>query len=124
MKVLIVDDHKQVGSILQREFCRVGYEAEWKISGEEVLGMDLRGIDLVLVDWIMCETDGMTLAYGLREKGYEGEIVLMSNYDLTPLEKRAKQIGAYCLKKDIGLLEMILNVDSILKGKGPYQVDS
>jgi two-component system cell cycle sensor histidine kinase/response regulator CckA len=89
--VLVVDDAGVVRRLSFRVLSEAGYrvfEAASAVEALEVLGM-LRGhLDLVLVDVVMPEVNGVDLVRLIRERWHEPSILFMSAY---PAEVLARE---------------------------------
>ena len=58
-KVMVVDDEESLCEILKFNLEKEGYEVLTASSAEEVLTMDLRGLDLMILDIMMPRLDGI-----------------------------------------------------------------
>ena len=99
--VLIVDDDETMLQITVDTLESLGASAEQAPSGLEALGMiehrHLSGKDynVILVDWKMPEIDGLEMIRRIRaEIDAEVPILLMSAYDWSDIEDKAKAAGA------------------------------
>jgi len=98
-KVLIVDDEKIVRLAIKSMI-------KWGEHGLEFCGTASNGIaaleivkksnpDIIITDIKMPEMDGVELIRRLREKGYDGEILVLSNYNDFDLVRDALRYGAH-----------------------------
>ncbi|MBQ8934393.1 MAG: response regulator [Lachnospiraceae bacterium] len=99
--VLIVDDDETVLQSAADKLNSLGASAELAQSGPEALGMierrhlSGRDYDIVIVDWKMPEMDGPETIRRIRsETGTGIPILLISAYDWSDIEERAKEAGA------------------------------
>ena len=99
--VLIVDDDETMLQITVDTLESLGASAEQAPSGLEALGMiehrHLSGKDynVILVDWKMPEIDGLEMIRRIRaEIDADVPILLMSAYDWSDIEDKAKAAGA------------------------------
>ena len=67
-RVMVVDDEESLCEILKFNLEKEGYEVLTASSAEEVLTMDLRGLDLMILDIMMGELSGFGLATILRKR--------------------------------------------------------
>ena len=96
MKILIVDDEKQIRTILSRLLADEGYTVEAVVSGEEGLkkGLDFQP-DLVLMDLSLPGMDGIETMELLRARGLEAQGIVMTAYGSVESAVRAMKLGAY-----------------------------
>ena len=99
--ILVVDDDETMLQTAADTIASLGAEAELARSGLEALGMiehrHLSGRDygVVIVDWKMPEIDGIETITRIRsELGDHIPILLISAYDWSDIEERAKEAGA------------------------------
>ena len=68
-KILIVDDERRIARFLQMELEHEGYVAETEGNGRKALERILSGdYELVLLDVMLPDMDGMTICRKVREK--------------------------------------------------------
>ena len=99
--VLLVDDDETMLQITVDTLESLGASAEQAPSGLEALGMiehrHLSGkeYNVILIDWKMPEIDGLeTIRRIRREIDADVPILLMSAYDWSDIEEKAKEAGA------------------------------
>ena len=68
-KILIVEDEPKIASLLADYLQQGGFETHWIASGADVLDwFDRHSVDLVLLDLMLPEKDGITICRELRER--------------------------------------------------------
>ena len=99
--VLIVDDDEVMLQTAVDTLASLGATAEQARSGAEALGMiehrhlSGRDYDVVIVDWKMPDMDGIATIGRIRSEIDAGiPILLISAYDWSDIEDRAKEAGA------------------------------
>ena len=99
--VLIVDDDEVMLKTAVDTLEELGAGAEQARSGLEALGMiehrhlSGRDYDVIIVDWKMPEIDGIDTIKRIRsEIGADTPILLISAYDWSDIEDKAKEAGA------------------------------
>jgi AraC-like DNA-binding protein/DNA-binding NarL/FixJ family response regulator len=112
-KALIVDDEMivrhAVKTLIRWEECRFEYAGS-AANGRAALQMvDETGADLVITDIKMPEMDGIELIRALKAGGYDGEVLVLSNYNDFELVREALKIGAHDY-----MLKLTLNTDSFM----------
>jgi DNA-binding response OmpR family regulator len=85
LKVLIVDDEKVLLDSLVDMITKIGYKALQAANGKEGLAIALNETpDLIILDIVMPEMDGLTMIKKLRESGDYGKkvkVLMLSNLD-------------------------------------------
>ena len=104
--VLLVDDDEGTSRAMSRLLGRVGYTAVWLGSGADALHVlrDVR-VDLVILDWMMPEMDGLQVLRRLREDPATRDLrVMMYSAAADPIMQReASRLGAVdCVLKSGG----------------------
>ncbi len=83
--------------------------------------------DLVLMDLLMDEMDGLTATKRIRESFPGAHIIIVTNYDGAPFRKEASSIGvkAYVLKEQLDMLPPLMmrkkNIQKEYKNKQSEQ---
>ncbi len=83
LNILVVDDEAASRSALNAVLSLAGHRGYLASDGEEALGMFERGdvrFDLVITDHLMVRVSGVDLVRRLRERGFLGEIVVVTAY--------------------------------------------
>ncbi|MFA6111709.1 MAG: sigma-54 dependent transcriptional regulator [Candidatus Latescibacterota bacterium] len=96
MRVLVVDDEKQIRLVLRRLLADEGYEVEAVVSAEEALRQaQARPPDLVLMDLSLPGMDGIAAMEALRAAGLDAQVIVMTAYGRVESAVRAMKLGAY-----------------------------
>lgn len=115
--ILIVEDEKNVRRLYEDTLRDEGHKVLSAPNGK--IGLDMyydHHVDLVLVDIMMPEMDGLTLTKTLREHGAEIPMIMISARD----EPKSKKDGFVAgvddyMVKPVDLDELILRIRAILK---------
>ena len=67
-KILVVEDEKNIRELIKFNVENAGYEVETAVDGEEALAKLSEEIDLVVLDLMMPEIDGMEVCRRMRAK--------------------------------------------------------
>lgn len=79
MKVLVVEDDKKLSRFLERVLTEEGYEVDLAITGTEALEKaNGDGYDVVLLDWMLPEVDGLTICRQLRANGSLAPVLMLT----------------------------------------------
>ena len=112
IKVLVVDDNKDLTAIINRLFAQYAdiVAAGVAHNGHEALDMIQKlKIDVVLLDIIMPDMDGMQVLAQLRQiEGKKPAIIVLSAIGSNAMMQRALELGAdYFLIKPVDAMTMI-----------------
>lgn len=79
MKLLVVEDNKKLASFLVRAFSEEGYAVDHVAEGELAL-QQTRSIayDLIVLDWMLPDTDGLSVCRQLRARGMTTPILMLT----------------------------------------------
>ncbi|WP_104027951.1 response regulator transcription factor [Vibrio jasicida] len=96
--VLIIDDQplysEALASLVQSAFTSVNV-VESTDSAEVMELIRNQPIDLVILDVVLGDRDGMRLAKNILATGYQGKILFISSRDYSSLSKAAFEMGAH-----------------------------
>ena len=117
MKILIVEDDQKLARFVLRVMTEEGYQADLATSGEEAIRQGKMGIyDLVLLDWMLPDGDGLHVCRELRKGGYAGPIMMLT----ARAELREKVLGLDAgaddyLVKPFEVEELVARVKALLR---------
>ena len=101
LKILIVDDDSDTCEHASLLLEKMGLSPTWTLSGRHAVELVQDALaandpfDVCLIDWRMPEMDGAQTARAIRSiAGAEMLIIIISAYDLAPIENEARQAGA------------------------------
>jgi DNA-binding response OmpR family regulator len=79
VKILVVEDDRKLARFLQRVLSEEGYTADWCQSGADALGQAESGLyNLVVLDWMIPDLDGLELCRRLRRLGSTVPILMLT----------------------------------------------
>ena len=114
--LLIVDDEPLICWSLGERLAEEGHRILEATTGTAALAQSSEGIDLVLLDWQLPDTDGLTLMRELRERGVDAPVVLMTGHSSVERAVQAMKEGAYhYATKPLNLDEIVILVDKALE---------
>lgn len=100
LRALVIDDDKDTCEHACVLLDQLGQKTEYALSGKEGLEKIKKAIqennpfDICFLDWKMPEMDGEATAREIRKiVGPETLIIIISAYDWSPIESKAKEIG-------------------------------
>lgn len=134
MKILVVEDNKKLASFLSRAFMEEGYTVD--VVGDGVTAIEqIRALsyDLVVLDWMLPEADGLSVCRSIRQEGNRIPILMLTARAEVPERVAGLDAGADdYLAKPFDLTELLARVralgrrasggDAILR-IGPLVVD-
>ena len=81
-KILIVEDEKKIARFVELELKHEGYETEWSGNGREALDKILENqFDLIVLDVMLPELDGIEVCRKAREAGVRTPIIMLTAKD-------------------------------------------
>jgi DNA-binding response OmpR family regulator len=83
MKVLLAEDDHRLGKMLEHMLKRKeGYSVEWYTNGSEAYEYAIAShYDVLILDWMLPELDGISVCQKLRQNGYAGAILMLTAKD-------------------------------------------
>ena len=124
--ILVVDDDERTCDAVQRLLGRMGYVVVCACSGADALAVlsDLR-FDLVILDWMMPEMDGLEVLRRLRKDPHtrDVKVVLYSAADDPATEHEALRLGACdCVLKSGGFFALYDRIEQLLSADAPNEL--
>jgi two-component system response regulator AtoC len=94
-RILVVDDEEKMRRVLAMALQPLGYEVAVAGDGEQALAQfDCAPFDLVLTDLKMPRCDGIGLLRGLRERGEEVPVIVLTAHGSVESAVEAMKLGA------------------------------
>ena len=79
MKVLIVEDDRKLARLLTRVLSEQGFTADTCTSGADAVKQAMTGVyDLVLLDWMLPDLDGLAVCRELRATARDLPILMLT----------------------------------------------
>lgn len=120
-RILIVDDDPQAVEILTRMLEREGYECISAASGPAALQLlRTQGVDVILLDVMMPEMDGLQVCERLRQDSELRQIpvILLTAKDDMQTRSRGMALGvSEYLTKPVNKRELFLRIDAQLHSR-------
>jgi DNA-binding response OmpR family regulator len=117
-RICIVDDHLNIREMMRYALTLQGMEVVEAVDGADALEkIAEHNIDMVLVDWLMPNVDGLEMLRRLRamEPYTETPVVMISGRDDIEARNRARELGVlYWLKKPFRISELQQIVENSL----------
>jgi DNA-binding response OmpR family regulator len=95
MRLLLVEDSDRLRSTLERGLSRAGYAVDAAPDGRQGLWLATENdYDVIVLDLMLPEIDGMTLLRTLREKGKATHVLILSAKDMVEDRVQGLRLGA------------------------------
>jgi two-component system response regulator MprA len=118
--VLIVDDDNRLLKMLQRTLVYEGFEIRTAADGQQALQVvDTQHPDVIVLDWMMPELDGMGVLEALRAAGDETPVLMLTARDAVESRVEGLERGADdYLVKPFASAELVARVRALLRRSG------
>lgn len=115
-KILLVEDDEAVGYLLSEYLKMKSFEVIWAKNGKEALvKLDQTKFDLAVLDVMMPEMDGFTLAEKINENFSELPFIFLTAKSLKVDVLKGFYLGAVdYLKKPIDEEELVIRIENLL----------
>jgi len=121
MKVLVLEDDQKLARFLARVLCEEGLAVDLCANGTDALAQAQEELyDLVILDWMVPDTDGLTVCREIRRAGGRAPILMLTARGETRERVLGLEAGAddYMIKPfDVGELKARLR--ALLRRSGP-----
>lgn len=126
MKVLLAEDDKNLGRLLQNLLKKENIKTDWVEDGKAAYEQCYRdGYDVLVLDWMMPGMDGITLCKQLREEEYQGKILLLTARDSVEDKVAGLNEGADdYLVKPFEMAELLARLYALTRRQGSYKQES
>lgn len=128
MKVLVVEDNKKLARFLMRALTEDGHAVDLVGDGRQAVNQirDLK-YDLVILDWMLPELDGLSVVREVRERG--GRVPILMLTARAEVSERIAGLDAGAddyLPKPFDLAELLARVRALARrgtpGEGPLKI--
>jgi two-component system, OmpR family, response regulator len=116
-KILVVDDEPSIVDAVATALRYEGYEVEEATTGREALSAVARlEPDLVVLDWMLPDVEGIEVGRRLRERGFKTAVLFLTAKDATENKVEALRAGGDdYVTKPFSLAELVARVQAILR---------
>ena len=82
MNILLAEDDLQLGELIGFMLKKVGYKLDWVMEGEDDYEYAKAShYDVLILDWMMPNGEGISVCRKLRREGYSGAILMLTAKD-------------------------------------------
>ena len=82
MNILLAEDDLQLGELIGFMLKKVGYTLDWVMEGEDAYEYAKAShYDVLILDWMMPNGEGISVCRKLRREGYSGAILMLTAKD-------------------------------------------
>lgn len=82
MNILLAEDDLQLGELLGFMLKKVGYQVDWVMEGNDAYEYaKVSHYDVLILDWMMPNGDGISICRKLRREGYSKAILMLTAKD-------------------------------------------
>ncbi|MBI1858119.1 MAG: response regulator transcription factor [Candidatus Melainabacteria bacterium] len=119
LKVLLVEDEDQFAKLIELELTYEGYQVEIASSGKEALEkIEKIKPDLVLLDWLLPEIDGLEVTRRIRSDGNDVLLMILTGKDAVSDRVNCLDSGADdYLIKPFATEELLARIRAIVRRK-------
>jgi two-component system OmpR family response regulator len=119
-KILVVDDEPSIVDAVSTALRYEGFEVEEALNGREALAAVVRSEpDLVVLDWMLPDVEGIEVGRRLRERGFKTAILFLTAKDAVENKVEALRAGGDdYVTKPFSLAELVARVQAILRRTG------
>ena len=114
--ILVVDDERLIRWSLKERLEQAGYKVLEAENGRQALERSREGVDLVLLDFKLPDTDGLTLLKQIKQADPDCLVILMTAFSSIESAVEAMKHGAYhYVNKPFNVEEMLILVEKALE---------
>jgi two-component system OmpR family response regulator len=119
-RILVVDDELSIVDAVATALRYEGYEVEEAANGRDAIAAVVRfEPDLVVLDWMLPDIDGIEVGKRLRERGFKTAILFLTARDAVEDKVEALRAGGDdYVTKPFSLAEIVARVQAVLRRTG------
>jgi two-component system OmpR family response regulator len=120
-KILVVDDEPSIVDAVGTALRYEGFDVQDATTGRDALASVTRAEpDLIVLDWMLPDLDGIEVARRLRERGYKSAILFLTAKDTVENKVDALRGGGDdYVTKPFSLAELVARVQAVLRRTTP-----
>lgn len=120
--LLIIDDNKNLVNMIKEYFkdhadINVTLEASDGVEGFRLIEKKQEEYDLILLDLIMPNKDGISILENMKEKGIEKKIIVLTSYNTQDMIRKVSEMGiCYFMLKPFELADLEKRIIEVSEG--------
>jgi two-component system, OmpR family, response regulator len=115
-RILVVDDESSIVDAVATALRYEGYAVDEAATGRDALEAVIRNEpDLVVLDWMLPDIEGIEVGRRLRERGFKTAILFLTAKDATENKVDALRAGGDDYVKPFSLAEIVARIQAILR---------
>ena len=116
-RILVVDDEPSIVDAVATALRYEGFDVDEAATGREALqSASVREPDLIVLDWMLPDVDGLEVGRRLRERGFRSAVLFLTAKDATENKVEALRAGGDdYVTKPFSLAEVVARVHAILR---------
>src|SRR5256885_7501405 len=116
-RILVVDDEPSIVDAVATALRYEGFEVDEATGGRDALkSIAEREPDLVVLDWMLPDLDGIEVGRRMRERGFKTAILFLTAKDAVENKVEALRVGGDdYVTKPFSLAEIVARVQAILR---------
>lgn len=123
MKILIVEDEEQMARLLRRGLQEEGHQVDLCAAADAAAQQALDiSYDVILLDWMLPDQDGVTLLRGWRKKGLRTPVLMLTARGSTGEKVTGLRAGADdYLPKPFDFEELLARLEALHRRVGSHE---
>jgi two-component system OmpR family response regulator len=119
-RILVVDDEPSIVDAVATALRYEGFDVDEAVNGRDALAVvTQREPDLIVLDWMLPDLDGIEVGRRLRSQGFKCAILFLTAKDSTENKVEALRAGGDdYVTKPFSLAEIVARVQAILRRTG------
>jgi len=116
-RILVVDDEPSIVDAVATALRYEGFDVDEAATGRDALqAASLREPDLIVLDWMLPDIDGIEVGRRIRERGFKCAVLFLTAKDATENKVEALRAGGDdYVTKPFSLAEVVARVHAILR---------
>jgi two-component system OmpR family response regulator len=124
-RILVVDDEPSIVDAVGTALRYEGFDVEEAKNGRDALAAATRSEpDLIVLDWMLPDLEGLEVGRRLRERGFKSAILFLTAKDAVENKVEALRVGGDdYVTKPFSLAELVARVHAVLRRTSPDTPD-
>lgn len=117
MNILLAEDDRILGTLIVQMLEKEFYSVDWVYNGADAYhNASISNYDLLILDWMMPEEDGVNVCSRLRKAGFQGGVIMLTARDSLEDCVQGLDAGADdCLVKPFEFMELLARIRALFR---------